>query len=187
VCFAGLLLVSCDRDPRYQGKTFSEWVAELESPDPKARALALSAMVRGPFDRKQVAALLERSLSDPDPHVRGSAAMDFLRLDPKYLPLPRLLEALQDPEPDVRGGAVMGLRQAKRVQLETVIPALLRVFVEDPDFWVQRDAADALSDCCWRSDEVVAALERAREHPDENVRREARLALERIELRRAGQ
>jgi hypothetical protein len=111
--------------------------------DPRARAMRLASV--GSLGRRQddgaVAELSRILAQDPDPVVRGRAALALSRpRDARATPA--LTAALGDQHSSVRIQAVYGLR---RVEGEAAAEALGRVLLSDPDPSVRRVAASALA------------------------------------------
>jgi HEAT repeat protein len=66
----------------FRGKTFSEWRALLQHPEPKMRSRAATALGLGPFGKQAIAPLMQ-ALPDSNPHVRQSILIALRDIGPR--------------------------------------------------------------------------------------------------------
>lgn len=103
---------SAPKAPLYQGKTFGDWVAQVEGARGEARLQAIRTLgavgpAGGAESRAAVAALLG-ALADPG--SRAAAALSLGSFGPEArVAVPSLVRALRDVDQDVRTGAAAAL------------------------------------------------------------------------------
>src|SRR5262245_40640575 len=99
-----------DKEPVYDGKTVSEWVALLKDKDDKVRLKAAFWLRQaGPEAKAAVPGLLD-SLKDKNVSVRQESAFALGRIGPPAKPaIPSLINALKDEDYYVRYGSVFAL------------------------------------------------------------------------------
>ena len=143
----------------------------LAEPDPAVRERAAAALAAG-----GAAAVdpLVVALADADPFVAGAAADALSRIGPAGVP--SLVRALGDAREEVRVGAAVSLGKLGPRAAEAV-PALAKA-LSDPKAVVRWTAANALGAAGTTA--ALPALRDALWDRDEDVRRGAALALERI-------
>lgn len=146
--------------------------AGLADPDPAARERAAATLAEG---GAAVVEPLVASLADADPFVAGAAADALARIGPASVPA--LVRALGDDREEVRVGAAVALGKLGPRAAEAV-PALAKA-LSDPKAVVRWTAANALGAAGAAS--ALPALRESLGDEDEDVRRGAALALERID------
>jgi HEAT repeat protein len=111
--------------------------ADLESPDPKARILAIRYLENS--DPSTALPLLQEVLFDKEPEVRMQALASLIKFkDSKILPL--LKKSLRDEDPRVRLLAIRGMfRRGEKIDLN-----ILLQFLSDESPWVRRRLATLL-------------------------------------------
>jgi HEAT repeat protein len=93
-------------EPRYEGRTFTEWESDLTAQSPDVRAKAVQGL--GNFGPRAVPALVNRFRADRDELVRSSALAALLDIPPLGGDAVRaLLSALTDPSDTIRTFAFM--------------------------------------------------------------------------------
>jgi HEAT repeat protein len=135
------------KEPAYDGKTVSEWLARIEDKDPRVREkAAFSLRQLGPEATAAVPALAGRLTGDADVAVRQEAAFALQRIGPAARPaIPALVRALDDRDGHVRSWALLALADF-RADARAAAPALDRVLKKDPEVGLRVQAAQ----CLWR-------------------------------------
>lgn len=146
--------------------------AGLADPDPAARERAASSLFAGGAAAVEP---LVAALADADPFVAGAAADALARIGPASVPA--LVRALGDAREEVRVGAAVALGKLGPRATDAV-PALARA-LSDPKAVVRWTAANALGAA--GAEAAIPALRGALWDRDEDVRRGAAVALERID------
>ena len=192
---------SSDLEKVYQGKTLSEWAADLESKDHATARSAVDALVQiGPDAKTQIPSLarllnspslanavswalvrigkdslpyLTDALTNGPPFARFevSSAIWWLHADAEEA-MPALVECLKDEEIGVRSNAVFSIgRIIKRPDI--VVPALVACF-EDSDVGIRSSAVTVIREFGKDSEMALASLQHVAEHdPDDHVRQMA--------------
>lgn len=172
------LAAAQDKEPVYDGKPVSEWVARLKDKDDKVRLkAAFSLRQLGPEAKAAVPALLG-ILKDKNVDVRREAAFALQRIGPAAkTAIPALIDALQDSDVYVRGWSLTALAEFG-ADARAAVPALKGILKEaDPLLHV--DAANALSRLGEKKEAVTAlidALKNAKEKWDDTASAAAVLA-----------
>lgn len=111
LCF-GLLVLGCDSEAVYEGKTFSYWQQELKCKDATGRMRAAAVMnILGQKARPAMPDLIE-CLQDSNYVVRCEAASALGRIGPFAEPaVPALTKLLNDRVRQVRQAAARALEQ----------------------------------------------------------------------------
>ena len=104
------LAVAQEKEPVYDGKPVSEWIARLKDEDDSVRLkAAMSLRQLGPEAKAAVPALVE-CLKDSNASVRCESAFALQRIGPAAKPaIPALIEALKDKDYAVRFYTLLGL------------------------------------------------------------------------------
>jgi HEAT repeat protein len=158
------------QEPRYEGRTLSEWTGDVANPDARTRRRAVAAL--GQLGAGAVPQLAQ-SLTDADSEVRLEAAKSLARIGPEAAPaVPALATAMKDRVRFVRRGAASALGRTKSANPEAI--AALIQGMTDPDAAVIDNAAHSLLDI---GAPAVPALTRALKDPDTALRKIAALAL----------
>jgi HEAT repeat protein len=164
-CAAGAQRVELEEEPAYMGRTFRQWIADLNNGDAEVRHQAAYALAHmGPKISRAFPALKDAAKSS-DPSVRHDATVALGYTGPQALPV--LLELLESEEN--RYSAVMGLQ---RMQPDPFPELIKRLANGEPR---QRRAAAAAMHLAmnymWRQPgEVLPALRVAMKDADGFVR-----------------
>lgn len=108
-------------EPVSDGRTLSEWIADLKAPAPQTRnAAAYEISGMGPAGAPAVTALIE-TLDDPSPAVRFPATVALGEIGPAAeAAVPKLLQVMQeDFNDEVASGAKRALKRIKPEALST--------------------------------------------------------------------
>jgi HEAT repeat protein len=149
--------------PGATGPALDVLVASLKSPDAKARAGAVDALLKGAAGNPAVPGAVARLLGDADTGVRQSAASLLAELARQGAQSPQavdpLLAALNDPDLHVRGLSAMALGFMREPRAVDALVALTR----DKELQVRADALYALASLGTDRavDAVIAALKDA--------------------------
>jgi len=146
--------------------------AGLADPDPAVRERAAASLAAGGAAAVEP---LAAALADPDPYVAGAAADALARIGEASVPA--LVRALGDAREEVRVGAAIALGKLGPKAADAV-PALAKA-LSDPKEVVRWTVANSLGAAGASS--AVPVLREALWDRDEDVRRGAALALERID------
>lgn len=146
--------------------------ASLADPDPAVRERAAASLAAGGATSVEP---LAAALADADPFVAGAAADALARIGERSVPA--LVRALGDPREEVRVGAAVALGKLGP-RASGAVPALVKA-LSDPKAVVRWTAANALGAAGAAS--ALPALREALWDRDEDVRRGAALALEKID------
>jgi HEAT repeat protein len=131
----------------------------------------------GPVAASAVPALVQ-AMRDRDSGVREWAARALGLVGPTArAAVPQLLEAMQDTVRGVRACAAVVLG---KLGAEAAVPGLVAM-LGDEEWWLRRDAADALARIGPAARGAVSALTPLLDHPEVQVRKAARQALKRIQ------
>lgn len=142
-----------NKEPVYDSKTISEWVALLKDKEDKVRLkAAFSLRQLGPEAKAAVPTLIG-ILKDKNVDVRREAAFALQRIGSAVKPaIPALIDALQDSDAYVRFWSITALAEFG-TDARAALPALKKILKEaDPLLHV--DAANAL----WRLGEKKEAV-----------------------------
>ncbi len=145
---------------------------DLSDPDPAVRERAAASLAAG---GTAAVSPLVAALADADPFVAGAAAEALARIGPASVPA--LVRALGEGNEEVRVGAAVALGKLGP-KASGAVPALSKA-LSDPTALVRWTAANALGAAGAVS--ALTALREAVWDRDEDVRRGAALALERID------
>ena len=152
-----------DREPTVTAASVRDWASRLTAGDPKVRAAAENALVRGAPGSLP---LLRRLLDRPNDDLHAVTFTVIQRIGPPAIPL--LVDLLRDQRFAIRRSAVDELIDlAPRTQW--VQPALRRA-LGDEDSTVAGDAARALGALGYRASPSVGALVKTLSHEDPYVR-----------------
>ncbi|MCC6262144.1 MAG: DUF2961 domain-containing protein [Bryobacterales bacterium] len=155
-----------------------ELQAALRDEDAWVRWAAAWNLTQRPNAAAESAAHLAVSLRDPDPLVRGLAAVALANCACARTVLHPLIEALGDPDVNVRQRAADAIATAGEAAASAV-PALIKAAMSaDEEVQAQRSLANALGAIGPAAGAAIPALERMRENP--RGRPEAESAIARI-------
>lgn len=170
---------SLQREPVYNGRPLSEWVADLQDHAKQQDAVVVLAQM-GPRAKMAVPSLIE-ILKHQDGSVRSSAASVLGRMGgDAQTAVPSLVDALKDSNRDVRLNAAIALQWISSGVKRTAVAALIDV-LQDRDPSLRGKAALALGDTGPDGAQAVPALRKALKDGNERVRSAAAGALKRIE------
>src|SRR5262249_15100564 len=139
-----------------------EWANRVVARDPKARAIAQAALVKG---APRSLPLLKRLLDRPSEDLQGATLDIIRRIGPPAIPL--LVDLLRDPRVLIRRNAVDALIDLPP-HTRWIQPALRRA-LRDEDSTVAGDAARALGALGPRASPSVTALVTTLSHEDPYV------------------
>mgnify|MGYP001122095403 CR=1 FL=1 len=112
--------LGCSAEPSYEGKSFSQWLADMDLRYPKRHERAIASLVAMGDDARSY---LRAALTDSQRDKRCGAAMALLRLDPAEIDA--VLNVLRSGEPEHQTNMAMVLIQANR-ELPAALEALRR-------------------------------------------------------------
>lgn len=169
------------KEPSYQGKSLSVWVAQLKDPGVKQRAEAAKAIGRFGPDGLAAMDALVTAMKDKEVEVRQAAigALNFLPEDAKAVPA--LIAALKDSSPQVRAETAKVLETYAPFavfvpEVKTAIPALIEA-LKDSDPQVGARSANALGWFRKDAKTIVPPLVEALKNPDWGIRSSAAFSL----------
>jgi len=112
--------LGCGAEPSYQGKSFSQWLADLDLRYPERHEKAIGSLVAMGDDAR---GYLRAALTDGQRDKRCGAAMALLRLDPAEIDA--VLHVLNRGEPEHQTNMAMVLIRANR-EVPAALEALRR-------------------------------------------------------------
>jgi len=149
--------VAQQKEPVYDGKPVSEWIARLKDKDDNVRLKAFFSLRQlGPEAKAAVPVLLE-SLKDTNATVRCESAFTLQRIGPAAKPaIPTLIETLKDKDYSVRFWSVVALSEFG-VDARVAAPALAPL-LRDTDVVLRAKAARGLWLMGEKKEEALAVL-----------------------------
>lgn len=152
-----------DEEPKYQGKSLSEWREMTQPGFPVAERRTAIGALRGIAIQRdrfagragraeavqwladEIVPTLVKSLKDPEPTVRSNAANAMGWFDKRASKgaIPNLIDLLSDPSDRARAAAAAALA-FRGADAEPAFPALTKTIQQDTSAEVRRDAATAL-------------------------------------------
>jgi len=173
-------------------KSLDDWLAQLESNSPEARAQAVEALAEALQDEDPVVRVtaadalgdagaqaaaavpaLLLAIEDEEPYVRSAAAEALGRIGSAAVP--KMLEALQGGHRSLRIRACVALG-GFGPEARDAVPALVEA-LEDPDAVIRMVAARSLGQIGSEAKSAVPALVEALQDEDRNVRDRAAVTL----------
>jgi HEAT repeat protein len=156
-----------EKEPVYDGKPVSEWIARLKDKDDQVRLkAAMSLRHLGPQAKAAVPALMD-SLNDRNVSIRQESAFALLRIGAAAKPaIPALVQALNDKDFYVRFGSTIALADFG-VDAPAAVPALTQM-LKGPDAYPDAELMVQAARALWRmgekKEEALAALITVLEH-----------------------
>lgn len=166
------------QEPRVDGRSLSEWTADLRDASPAVRQRAVVAL--GTMGPPAIPALLHLVLTDPHPPSPAARQAAHALAGMRFAAAPPLLQALEDPDRVVRRRASYVLALFPEVDAD-IVSALGRVLA-DPDRPVRVNASLRLRHAGAAARPAASGLIAALHDSDDVVRTHASRALMQIGL-----